>query len=164
MKAPNNKQAISSSSHFFQLIKNGLKAGGVTLLISGFIWFLSEQVLRNVVDNGLQTLIGMALSWLLCCLIPPWAVAQGILGVSFYNRSSGNIASPMDGAQIGAASGIFLVLISGISALVTGQAFEEFISGFTIQIILPMAFLSAWGGHTWASSNQKKSAPKSNGT
>lgn len=159
MESPNNKQAISSSSHFFQLVKNGLKAGGVSLLIIGFILLLLNQVLANL-EKDMQSLIGI----MLCSLAQAWVAIQGSLGVSFYNRSSGNIASPMDGAQIGAVSGIFLVIIGGISAVVAGQvSWEEFIANLTATI--PMVIIpAAFGGFGWAlRSNQKKSALKNNG-
>lgn len=129
------------------------------LLITFFFIFLTNPL----VPDGPEA---MGFGILMFCLMPFWLAAHGILGVSLYTRS-GNIASPKDGAQIGAVSSIFLVIISlgfGILSdtllydpnnLVRGAAFGMGLSGAGT-----VAILSTFSGMIWAS-NLKSKRPES---
>lgn len=152
---------MKSSNHFAQRIQSGVIAGLVMLLIGFLIGFLMAPLIP---DGAAAMGIGM----LMFCLIPFWLVAHGVLGVSLYIRS-GSIASPKDGAQIGAASSIFLVIISlgfGIlsdtllydpNSLVRGAAFGMGLSGAGTA-----AISSTFSGMIWALILKSK-RPKSEG-
>lgn len=160
MESSNNEQTNHSSKHFGKRIQSGVIAGVIMLLITAFILFLMPPP-----PDGAEA---MGIGMLMLCLMPFWLAAHGILGVSLYNRS-GNIASSKDGAQIGAASSIFLVIISmgfGILSdtllydpnnLVRGAAFGMGFAGAGTA-----AILSALVGMIWAST--RKNSGKNNST
>ena len=155
MKSSNNEQTNYSSKHFGKRIQSGVVAGLIMLLITTFI-----QLLIPAPDGTDE---GMGFGMLMLCFMPFWLAAHGILGVSLYIRS-GNIASPKDGALIGAASSIFLVIISmgfGIlsdtllydpNSLVRGAAFGMGLAGAGTA-----AILSALVGMIWASTRKNNS-------
>jgi hypothetical protein len=161
MKLSNNEQINYSSIHFAQRIRSGVIAGLIMLLITFFILF-AMGLLIPVPDGPDAMGLGMLLGMLGVCLMPFWLAAHGILGVSLYIRS-GNIASPKDGAQIGAASSIFLVIISlgfGILSdtllydpdnLVRGAAFGMGLAGAGMA-----AISSTLSGMIWASIRKSK--------
>lgn len=156
MKSSNNEQTNYSSNHFAKRIQSGVIAGLIMLLASSFILFL----VAPLIPDGPEA---MGIGMLMFCLMPFWLAAHGIFGVSLYIRS-GNIASPKDGAQIGAASSIFLVIIMmgfGIlsdtllydpNSLVRGAAFGMGLSGAGTATIL-----STFGGTIWASNRKNRS-------
>ncbi|HAX69014.1 MAG TPA: hypothetical protein PK152_00785 [Anaerolineales bacterium] len=155
MKSSNNEQTKHSLKHFAKRIQSGVIAGLIMLLITSFILFL----MTPLIPDGPEA---MGIGSLMFCLMPFWLAAHGILGVSLYIRS-GNIASPKDGAQIGAASSIFLVVISmgfGIlsdtllydpNSLVRGAAFGMGLTGAGTA-----AILSTLVGVIWASTRKKQ--------
>jgi len=155
MKTSNNEKINYSSNHFAQRIQSGVIAGLIMLLITFFIIFLMPPL----VPEGAEA---MGFGMLMLCLMPFWLAAHGILGVSLYIRS-GKIASPKDGAQIGAVSSIFLVIISlgfGIlsdtllydpNSLVRGAAF-----GMGLSVAGTVAIFSTFSGMLWASHLKSK--------
>lgn len=160
MKTSSNEKINYSSNHFAQRIQSGVIAGLIMLLITFFILFLMTPLIPDGPD-------AMGIGSLMFCLMPFWLAAHGILGVSLYVRSGKNIPSSKDGAQIGAVSSIFLVIISlgfGIlsdtllydpNSLVRGAAFGMGLSGAATS-----AILSTFGGIIWAS-NLKSKRPNS---
>ena len=154
MKTSNNEKINYSSNHFAKRIQSGAIAGLIMLLITFFILFL----MTPLIPDGPEA---MGIGSLMLCLMPFWLAAHGILGVLLYVRS-GNIPSPKDGAQIGAVSSIFLVIISlgfGILSdtllydpnnLVRGAAFGMGLAGAGTA-----AILSTLVGMIWASTRKK---------
>lgn len=163
MKSSNNEQTNHSLKHFAKRIQSGVIAGLIMLIITTFILFLMPMLIPA--PDGTDE--GMGFGMLMFCLTPFWLAAHGILGVSLYIRS-GNIVSPKDGAQIGAASSIFLVIISmgfGIlsdtllydpNSLVRGAAFGMGLAGAGTA-----AILSALVGMIWASTRKNSSTNNS---
>lgn len=150
-------------SNSFYLIRSGLIAGLIMSLIAVFF-----MLFMNILFMGADpTSAGMGIGILTLCLFPFWLAGHGVLGVSLYKRSS-IIVSPKDGAQIGAISSIFIVIISlgfGILSdtilydpnnLIRGAAFGMGLTGAGTATIL-----STLGGLIWAS-NLKNNSVQSN--